>query len=93
GFDNKGELVAPQCAQMLLHLHPTRMTMMSKKLHSKMQWRKTPQHHRTEGDTATTCQPETTKQPTETDDLEPKTPSTALVQYSGIDEYSSELFD
>ncbi|XLR15694.1 hypothetical protein S83_043632 [Arachis hypogaea] len=35
-------------------------------------------HHRTEGDTATTSQPETTKQSTEPDDHETKTPSRAL---------------
>ncbi|XLU30101.1 hypothetical protein S245_066167 [Arachis hypogaea] len=63
------------------------------RLHIKTQQRKIPQHHRTEGETVTTNLPETTNQPTEMDDPEPKTPSTALVEYSGVEEYSTEFFD
>ncbi|XLT42864.1 hypothetical protein HN873_035468 [Arachis hypogaea] len=46
-----------------------------------------------ERDTGTTSQAETTEQPTVPADPEPKIPSTALVQYSGDDEYFSEFFD
>ncbi|XLS77672.1 hypothetical protein HN51_061897 [Arachis hypogaea] len=62
-------------------------------LRRKTQLRQSPQHHMMERDTGTTSQAETTEQPTVPADPEPKIPSTALVQYSGDDEYFSEFFD
>ncbi|XLT29670.1 hypothetical protein HN873_060962, partial [Arachis hypogaea] len=55
--------------------------------------KKTPQRGMVEGKIITSMQSQSTNQPTETVVPEPKTPSTELVEFPGVEEYSSEFFD
>ncbi|XLS81070.1 hypothetical protein HN51_046901, partial [Arachis hypogaea] len=55
--------------------------------------RKTPQRGMVEGKIITSMQSQSTNQPTERVAPEPKTPSTELVEFLGVEEYSSEFFD
>ncbi|XLT12655.1 hypothetical protein HN51_058345, partial [Arachis hypogaea] len=55
--------------------------------------RKTPQCGMVEGKIITSMLSHSTNQPTETVAPEPKTPSTELVEFPGVEGYSSEFFD
>ncbi|XLR60982.1 hypothetical protein S83_011654, partial [Arachis hypogaea] len=55
--------------------------------------RRSPQRGMVEGKIITSMQSQSTNQPNVTVAPEPKTPSTELVEFSGVEEYSSEFFD
>ncbi|XLR19839.1 hypothetical protein S83_047751 [Arachis hypogaea] len=64
-----------------------------KRIHIKTQKSKPQQQKGTAGENIATRLPKTSKKPTEKYDAEPKTPSATMIDYSGIQEYSSEFFD
>ncbi|XLU42711.1 hypothetical protein S245_037525, partial [Arachis hypogaea] len=64
-----------------------------KRIHIKTQKSKPQQQKGTAGENIATSLPKISKKPTETYDAEPKTPSATMIDYLGIQEYSSEFFD